>query len=119
MQEQEHHLVDGYGGGDLYPHGANIGAKQGLGGGLLIVYADKINAMGTIKANGGTGTGNYNDKAGGGGGGGSIRVFMKNENENLDYSNITANEGAGAKKATAVGRCRWSRNCKGKHHRKR
>ncbi len=65
MQNREHHLVDGYGGGDIFPSGNKIGATQGLGGGLLIIYADTIQTIGNISSNGGSGTGDYNDKAGG------------------------------------------------------
>ena len=74
-------LFMGGGGGGGDANNANSGVRGGVGGGIVIITANKITGNGIILANGGRGEagqeGNSADGAGGGGAGGSVYINVK------------------------------------------
>ena len=89
-------LGGGGGGGDA--NNALTGVKGGVGGGLVIINAGRIDGTGTITANGDDGdVGAYGSAPDGAGGGGAAGTIFVNATQNSPTANLTliANGGRG------------------------
>ena len=91
-------LIMGGGGGGGDANNALSGVKGGVGGGIILVKANKIVGSGSIISNGTNGQpgnlGGAPDGAGGGGAGGTILINTL-QNNTANYLNLVANGGNG------------------------
>ncbi|WP_316805628.1 beta strand repeat-containing protein, partial [Pedobacter nototheniae] len=96
-------LGGGGGGGDA--NNATNGVRGGVGGGIILINANKIDGTGLILANGGRGEpggeGSAGDGAGGGGAGGTIFINVTQTSPTANLT-IQANGGAGGNAYTTV-----------------
>ena len=96
-------LGGGGGGGDA--NNATNGVRGGVGGGIILINANKIDGTGIILANGGRGEpggqGSAGDGAGGGGAGGTIFINVAQTSPTANLT-IQANGGAGGNAYTTV-----------------
>jgi uncharacterized repeat protein (TIGR01451 family)/gliding motility-associated-like protein len=98
-------LFLGGGGGAGDANNATNGVRGGVGGGIILITANKIDGTGTILANGGRGEagglGNAADGAGGGGAGGTIFISVANPSPTANLT-IQAKGGNGGNSFTTT-----------------
>ncbi|MDQ0966461.1 putative repeat protein (TIGR01451 family)/gliding motility-associated-like protein [Flavobacterium sp. W4I14] len=98
-------LFLGGGGGAGDANNATNGVRGGVGGGIILITANKIEGTGTILANGGRGEagglGNAADGAGGGGAGGTIFISAANPSPTANLT-IQAKGGNGGNSFTTT-----------------